>query len=588
MKVTAEDLRARHTKIMTPTVEITLTPDGRHIEVRSPYSEEVVAACRAVGCGRWDAPVWRFPALPDAARALRDTLPGGQAYAELLLPLTAQAAGRDEIAANGPSDSFPADRLLTPGVALWPHQLRAVQLIRHSAAAMLALDMGTGKTLAALTALEATGARRVLIFAPRFVVSGWEREAQEKLANPPRFFCLSSEAGKIAKRVAALKAALAQADADGARLYVAMNYEIVSGGTRKKNAEGNWFSTPLNVMQKELLKCEWDAVIMDEAQRIKAAGGGTSHFMSKMRGHSKRMIALSGTPAHNSWADVYAIYRALSPDIFGTNKAAFMQRYFLCDPFGKIIRCIDEKRLHAKFYRIAYRVKTDDVLDLPPATHTIIECELEPEARKIYDQLDEELIAEVADGTVTAANGAVKLGRLLQLTGGWLVPLDDAGEPLAPVMVSGAKIKALEELLSDLAANEPVVVFAYYQHDLMSIAALAKRLEKRYGEISGRAVGNGYEDWRTGTVDILGVQVRAGGVGIDLTRARVAVVYSLGLISPGDWEQAWRRLVRAGQNWPVSFQHLHCAATEDGPVYSGIKKGKRAIDAIMDRKRPHV
>jgi len=328
-----------------------------------------------------------------------------------------------------------------------------------------------------------------------------------------------------------------------------------------------------------------DALILDEAQRIKSPGGATSRFMARLREQCTRQIALSGTPAHNSWVDVFAIYRALSPDIFGTSFTRFKQKFFSLDPWGNPTRCLDESGLHAKFYRIAYRVKTEDVLDLPPATHTIIECELEPEARKIHARLDEELIAEVADGTVTAANGAVKLGRLLQLTGGWLTPLDAAGEPLPPVMVSGAKIKALEELLSDLPANEPVVVFAYYQHDLMSIAALAKRLEKRYGEISGRATGDGYEDWRAGELDILGVQVRAGGVGIDLTRARVAVVYSMGLISPGDWEQAWRRLVRQGQTMPVSFQHLHCADTEDGPVYSGIKKGKRAIDAIMDRKR---
>ena len=77
--------------------------------------------------------------------------------------------------------------------------------------------------------------------------------------------------------------------------------------------------------------------------------------------------------------------------------------------------------------RITFRVG-DEVLDLPPATEVTYHCDLTGEAARIYKDLEEDFVARVKDGTVTAANAMVKLLRLQQVTGG-CVPTDDHTDP---------------------------------------------------------------------------------------------------------------------------------------------------------------
>ena len=79
--------------------------------------------------------------------------------------------------------------------------------------------------------------------------------------------------------------------------------------------------------------------------------------------------------------------------------------------------------LETQMSRITFKVG-DEVLDLPPATDVTYHCVLTGEAARIYKDLEEDFVARVKDGTVTAANAMVKLLRLQQMTGG-CVPTDD-------------------------------------------------------------------------------------------------------------------------------------------------------------------
>ena len=123
--------------------------------------------------------------------------------------------------------------------------------------------------------------------------------------------------------------------------------------------------------------------------------------------------------------DIYAVFRFLDMTIFGPSFTAFRQKYAVMGGYqNKQItgfQKLDE--LERLMSRITFRVGKE-VLDLPPETHVTYHCDLAPEAARIYRDLEEDFVARVQNGTVTAANAMVKLLRLQQVTGG-CVPTDD-------------------------------------------------------------------------------------------------------------------------------------------------------------------
>ena len=82
-------------------------------------------------------------------------------------------------------------------------------------------------------------------------------------------------------------------------------------------------------------------------------------------------------------------------------------------------------------------------------------------------------------------------------------------------------------------------------------------------------------------IEVLGVQIQSGGVGIDLTKARIAIYYSLGF-SLGDYEQSLARCHRAGQNKSVIFYHLVVTGTIDEKVYQALSNRRDIVESVME------
>ena len=177
---------------------------------------------------------------------------------------------------------------------------------------------------------------------------------------------------------------------------------------------------------------------------------------------------------------------------------------------------------------------------------------------------------------VTAANAMVVALRLAQVTGGTL--MDEAG---APHVVSVAKRDALAEYL-DGVGDEPVVVFGRFRADLDAIHLAAAAAGLSSSELSGRR--SELAAWQAGETRVLVAQVAAGSVGIDLTRARVAVWYSLSY-SLAEYVQSRARVLRPGQTRAVVFAHIVAAGTIDEDVYRALEARGDVVAAIVDRVR---
>jgi SNF2 family DNA or RNA helicase len=132
--------------------------------------------------------------------------------------------------------------------------------------------------------------------------------------------------------------------------------------------------------------------------------------------------------------------------------------------------------------------------------------------------------------------------------------------------------------------DEPVVVFCRFRQDIISIQTAAVKAKRKVAELSGHQ--NDLIAWqceRNGAT-VLAVQIQAGALGIDLTRAAYCVFYSTGL-SLGDYEQSLARLDRPGQTRSVTYIHLLASGTIDEKVHKAFRQKRNVIEDILKGKK---
>lgn len=420
----------------------------------------------------------------------------------------------------------------------WQHQADACDWARKRRSSMLALDMGTGKTL---TAILATCGRGV---APVLLGRGSTKSRAEKLRKAMKF--RPKDTG----------------------LVVVVNYDSV------------WRSDLAKVIGGH----KWKAIILDESHRIKSPGGKASRWLASLAraNPQSRLLCLTGTPMPHSPLDLYGQFRFLDPSVFGTSFARMRARYADCDPMfpSKVRKWLRQDELASILNRHSFRVTADEVLDLPEALHERITVTLTPKERKFYDSLESDMVAAIAGGHVVVSNALTKLLRLQQATGGHSVVDTEKGQ--ATIYLDGTPSKRLvfEGWIEDLPVSEPIVVFCRFRSDINDVIAACKASGRTYAELSGER--NQLAEWQAGESEVIVVQIQSGGVGVDLTRAAYCVYYSLGF-SLGDYEQSLARLRRPGQTRCVRYYHLVAEDTVDEEVYKALSTRRDVVNAVLER-----
>jgi hypothetical protein len=610
--------RARATTPMT--IKTIMARTGHYAAARiavfdSPYGLKEVLA--GLSGARWmsERRCWHVPASPAAAhQLLRAVAVHGPRVSQGVLDLAAEyeqsQSARSILVDGSPLPDGDLSDVLT--VSGWDHQIRGVAWAEQSSALLLAMKMGAGKTATTIAALNRRQAARILIVCPNSVRAVWTREARE----------MSSVSWHIE---------------DGTRpsKVTGGRRQDLSPGDRLERAQRMWWGCEcgapvhafaLNYEQLSLpVWKRWrppyklDAVVYDEIHRLKSPTGQVSKTAAKWHGFAHFHVGMSGTPLPQGPLDAFGVMRALDPGLYGTTWTGFRNRYAVMSGDGKFPlpgKTNHTQELATKFMSITYRPVVD--LKLPPILPPQVrEPELEPRARKLYTQIEEELWGDLTpflaemdaarrpgstyelitaaargeldlesalrgpDGPpseITVPNILTVLLRLQQLTGGYLA--DDEGRF---AQVSTAKQESVINWLTDEVpmtrhTSDPVVMFCRFRTDLDVVSRIADGFGVRYGEISGRSKNGLNEDARMhADVDLLGVQVQSGGTGIDLTRSAIGGWYSLGY-SVSDYAQALARQARPGQTRPVQFVHFVVKDSADQAVYDTIAERQAAID----------
>jgi SNF2 family DNA or RNA helicase len=428
----------------------------------------------------------------------------------------------------------------------WPHQDEALAFLDEHQGGALFMDMGTGKSKTVVDWISKMGLNWVLIVCPKKVIDVWPDEFITHAGLDWLVVRLDMGAAANAKQVAASLLS--------PRVVFVISYESV------------WRS-PLD---EALLKRNWDAVILDESQKIKSPGSRVSKFLHTLGRRARHRVILTGTPYYNGPLDIYGQFRFLDDKVFGTNFKKFQDKYAIMGGFHNYqilgYRNLDD--LHAKVSAQSFVVKSEDVQVLPEQRHVTYTCRLSAKAAKVYKDLKKEMVSELESGTITAALAITRFLRFQQIAGGHLT-LDDG----TTIQICDAKERLLEDVLEDVGISDPVVVFARFSADIEAIKRVLVGSGRSFGVLSGNA--NDLAEWKAGRLNSLVVQIQSGGAGIDLTRSRYAIYYCPGL-SLGEYEQSVKRIHRPGQTRDVTYIRLVAEQTIDRDVWKALE-GKNDV-----------
>jgi len=383
-------------------------------------------------------------------------------------------------------------------------QEAAVTHIYETGRAYLVGQMGSGKTITALTAaqelLDAGEVTRVLVVAPLKVCKDvWPREGEKW---PHIHDEVAVACGPLKTRLYALKS--------NAKLVV-VNFENLAW------LLGSGF--------------DFDMLIIDEVTKLKA-GGVAFKALRKALDRFTVRVSLTGTPVSESFEQLF--YCAMAVDggaAFGRNKSHFMSRFFYqLSEYEWSLRPGAEVEIVVALGDMLI-VLPDYVHTLPPSDEQVVKFPLGDEALGVYKQLVRD---SLLGDEVTADNAAVLTGKLAQAASGFVYT--DDGDTM---FIHDAKIPVIASLLPD---GESVVIVYQYREELI-------RLRKWFPGLLVLADGDDRLDQFRREGGLLALHPKSAGHGLDLTTARTMIF--VGPVWSSDlMRQTIARIWRRGQTLP--------------------------------------
>lgn len=414
------------------------------------------------------------------------------------------------------------------------------------------------KTVITLTALnnllfDFFDVHKVLVVAPlRVARNTWSAEIEkwEHLKDLKYSIAVGTEA----ERIIAL-----EADAD---IYI-INRENVQ-----------W------LIENSGYKFDFDMVVIDELSSFKNRQAKRFKSLMKVRPKLKRIVGLTGTPSSNGLMDLWSEFKLLDMgQRLGRFIGQYRTEYFKPDKMnGQIVYSYKplpqaEKEIYNKISDITISMKSKDYLKMPEFISTQYEVQLSEAERKHYEKLKKDLVLNLPDGEITAANAASLSGKLSQMANGAVY--DDNNGVLK---IHDRKLDALEDLIES-ANGKPVLVAYWYKHDLERISARMKKLKISFSKLDTDV---SIKKWNKGELPVALLHSASAGHGLNLQSGGSTIIWFGLTWSLELYQQTNARLWRQGQtSETVVVQHIIAKGTIDEDVMKALKrKEKTQLDLI--------
>lgn len=430
----------------------------------------------------------------------------------------------------------------------------------------LFLDMGLGKTVTTLTAIRQLKydrflIRKVLVIAPKKVAEGtWTKEKDKW--DHTKLLRVSPVLGSQTKRIRALNTP--------ADIYIINRENVVWLVDYYRNA---W---------------PFDMVVIDESSSFKSYNAKRFKALSSMGSHIDRLVELTGTPSPNGLEDLWSqVFLLDGGDRLGKRYSQFRERYFQPDkrgPDGMIYsyeaKPGTEQSILDKISDICISMKAEDYLQLPDIVYHEISVELDPKARKAYQEMERKMVLELPEEEEVSVTSAAALSnKLLQLSNGAIYDEDHNVHE-----IHGCKIEAFLELVESL-QGKPALVFYNYQHDRERILAALSKTGLRVRELK---TTQDEDDWNARKIDILLTHPASSAYGLNLQQGGNHVIW-FGLTWNYElYTQANKRLHRQGQTEKVIIHHLVCSGTRDEDVMQALQRKDDVQNWVMETLKARI
>ena len=404
--------------------------------------------------------------------------------------------------------------------------------------------------------------KRWVIIAPAIAKQVWADEIAEVLDVP---FYLEIVEGKAKERKLLLKD---WQDQPGKLSIVVMNHEAT------------WR------LKKFLYKFNPDKVTVDESHKIKNHAAKQSRTIHTLGKRAKFRSILTGTLLSTP-TDVFSQYKFLEPSIFGERWADFLEDYVDTYGFGghkpKTFKNLDD--LQNKLLSVAFRLTREEAGGFPEEQYQTIHFELTNPALRHYQDMEDQLKTIVHGNEVNAEIVLTQTLRMQQITGGFLPVLEPDEDQATNVALGNDRMRALVGVLEEYDSTEPLVIFARFRYELQAILDQLKKMRRSANFIAGGMKGNTRDqakvDFQKGKVNTCVVQIRAGGIAIELSRANTAIFYS-STHSFIDYEQAKARII-ARTGGKVSLLHLAARGTVDEDIIESVQTKQSLAERILKK-----
>lgn len=442
-----------------------------------------------------------------------------------------------------------------------PHEYQryATEYIETHPVAAVLLDMGLGKTSITLTALnnllfDSFEVRRILVIAPlRVARNTWGAEIEKwDHLNSLHY---SVAVGTETERLSALKK---QAD-----IYL-INRENVQ-----------W------LISESGIPFDFDMVVIDELSSFKNHQTKRFRALMKVRPKVKRIVGLTGTPSSNGLMDLWAEFRLLDMgERLGRFIGQYRTSYFRPDKQnGQVVFSYKplpgaEKQIYSRISDITISMKSTDHLRMPELVNSRYTVYLSEKEDSRYADLKKDLVLQLPDGDITAANAASLSGKLSQMANGAVYT--DAGETVA---VHERKLDALEDII-EAANGKPVLVAYWFRHDLERIT---ERLHKLKIPCSRLDTDGSIRKWNVGEIPVALIHPASAGHGLNLQSGGNTLVWFGLTWSLELYQQTVARLWRQGQaSETVVVQHIITKGTIDERIMKALSEKDTTQAALID------
>ena len=547
------------------TVKVELSSGRTHINIFAEWRFREV--CQKIPGSSWSRSdqVWTVPLSWSSCLALRSSF---QDKLEIGPELTQWAA--DELSTRiQPSLELRELEEYEGDEDLFPHQRAGVAYLATAQRALLADEPGLGKTAQAIRALkrlrdQGEDVFPALIVCPNTLKKNWAREFNKWWPEVTT---------QVIKGTASQRKKQFTIAEESNLDILILNWESLRSHsrlapygsvalTRCSDCGGHDESvsvTRCEVHNRELNCVDFKSVVADEIHRSKDPKSKQTRALWSATGDAKFKFALTGTPIANNVVDLWPILHWLSPKDW-PSKTKWIDRMIdtMLNAFGGMLVLGVKPHMQDEFYRAINphmrRMLKQKVLPwLPEQVFERRDVEMSTKQKKAYEQMRDNMIAELEDGeALTAPSILTQTTRLNQFANAYaeMVPDPSTGEPRAVLAEPSCKVDAV---MADIKANDfgddSVAVCAVSRQLIELLSAAMTKAEIPHGLITGAQSEEerqiAIDDFQSGRTKWILFTAQAGGVGVTLTAARRLIMLQRPW-SLVDYKQALDRTHRIG------------------------------------------